>query len=119
MQNEPNFQNDKMNVSTVILMSYERKTINYANKNKAKTKPIKPNLSRNPMNISSVKAVAYENEPRFLAQKSQTQFPKRPKMNINYYYTKDYGACPERSRRKHDKNEPKTNPILSRRLVWA
>ena len=63
------------------------------------------------MNVSYVKVMAYENGPSFLAQKSQTQFLKRPKMNINYYYTKVYGACHERSRRKPDKNKAKTNPI--------
>ena len=90
MQNKANFQNDKMNVSTVISTNYKQKTINYANKNKAKTKPIKPNLLEIPMNVSSVKSVAYKNEPPFLAQKSQSQFSKQPKMNINYYYTKVY-----------------------------
>jgi len=39
-----NFQNGKMNVSAVITMNYEQKTMNDANKNKPKTNPIKANL---------------------------------------------------------------------------
>ena len=104
MQNKANFQNDKMNVSTVISTYYKQKTINYANKNKAKTKPIKPNLLEIPMNVSSVKSVAYKNEPPFLAQKSQSQFSKQPKMNINYYYTKVYEP---RTMNYELKNKPK------------
>jgi len=44
MQNKPNFRNGKMNVSSSITMNYEQITMNYANKNKAKTKPNKANF---------------------------------------------------------------------------
>ncbi len=40
MQNKPNFQNGKMNVSSAITMNYEQLTMNYANKNKPNSKPI-------------------------------------------------------------------------------
>ncbi len=36
MQNKPNFQKAKMNVSSAITMNYEQLTMNYANKNKPK-----------------------------------------------------------------------------------
>jgi len=45
MQNKPNFQNGKMNVSYCITMNYEQKTMNNANKNKANTNPIYPELA--------------------------------------------------------------------------
>jgi len=40
MQNKPNFLDAQMNVRSAITMNYERLTMNYANKNKANTKPI-------------------------------------------------------------------------------
>jgi len=46
MQNKPNLLNAQMNVSSAITMNYEQLTMNYANKNKANSKPIKPNLVR-------------------------------------------------------------------------
>ena len=63
-------------------MNYEQKTMNSVNKNKAKQTQFKANLLEKPMNVSIVLTDSYENKPRFLAQKSQTQFPKQPKMNI-------------------------------------
>jgi hypothetical protein len=46
MQNKPNFQKPKMNVTTVKTMNYEQRTMNDANKNKPNSNPIKPNLVR-------------------------------------------------------------------------
>jgi hypothetical protein len=40
MQNKPNLLNTQMNISPVKTMNYEQLTMNYANKNKANTKPI-------------------------------------------------------------------------------
>ena len=42
MQNKPNLLNARMNVSSAITMNYEQLTMNYANKNKPNSKPIKP-----------------------------------------------------------------------------
>jgi len=39
MQNKANLLDAQMNVSSSITMNYEQKTMNYANKNKAKTNP--------------------------------------------------------------------------------
>ena len=41
MQNKPNLLNAQMNVSSAITMNYEQKTMNYANKNKPNTNPIR------------------------------------------------------------------------------
>ena len=46
MQNKPNLLKTLMNVSSCFTMNYEQLTINYANKNKPNSKPIKPNLVR-------------------------------------------------------------------------
>jgi len=40
MQNKPNLLDALMNASSAITMNYEQLTMNYANKNKANTKPI-------------------------------------------------------------------------------
>ena len=40
MQNKANFQKSQMNVSTVITMNYEQRTMNYEIKNKPNTNPI-------------------------------------------------------------------------------
>jgi len=68
MQNEPNFRNDKMNITPVKTMNYEQRTMNYANKNKPNTNPIrtqfKPNLLDAQMNVSSALTKDYNNEQR-------------------------------------------------------
>jgi len=46
----------------------------------------KPNFLKNRPNVTSCKSKGYENEHRFLAQKSQSQFPKRQnERNISPY----------------------------------
>ena len=40
MQNKANLLNTQMNVSSFKTMSYEQKTMNYANKKQTQTKPI-------------------------------------------------------------------------------
>ncbi len=42
MQNKPNFRKAEMNINPVKTMNYEQLTMNYANKNKPNSKPIKP-----------------------------------------------------------------------------
>ncbi len=63
MQNKPNLLDAQMNVTSVKTMNYEQITMNYANKNKANTKPIKANLLNTQMNVSSVLTKDYENVP--------------------------------------------------------
>ena len=48
MQNKPNLLNAQMNVSSAITMNYEQLTMNYANKNKPNSKPIKANQTQFP-----------------------------------------------------------------------
>jgi hypothetical protein len=47
MQNKPNFQKSQMNVSTVITMNYEQRTMNYEIKNKPNSKPIQTQYKPN------------------------------------------------------------------------
>ena len=119
MQNKPNFTKCPMNISSYITKQYGNMRLFRSGKNEPKRTQYESNLPENPINASTVKSVAYENEPRFLAQKSQSQFPKLPKMNLNYYYTKVYEP---RTMNYELKNKPKANPkrtqskpILSRR----
>ena len=44
MQNKANLRKAQMNASSAITMNYEQLTMNYANKNKPNSKPIKPNF---------------------------------------------------------------------------
>ena len=55
MQNKPNLLNTQMNASSAITMNYEQLTMNYANKNKANTKPIKANQTQFPKNQNGCK----------------------------------------------------------------
>jgi len=63
MQNKANLLAPQMNVSSVKTKNYEQITMNYANKNKANTKPIRANLLAPQMNVSSVLTKYYENVP--------------------------------------------------------
>ncbi len=65
MQNKPNFRKAKMNVSPAITKNYEQLAMNYANKNKPNSKPIKPNT--NPKQTQSPR-------PRRGYKPNQTQF---------------------------------------------
>ena len=47
MQNKPNFQKSQINVSTVITMNYEQRTMNDEIKNKANSKPIQTQFKPN------------------------------------------------------------------------
>ena len=60
MQNKPNFRKAKMNASSAITMNYEQLTMNYANKNKPKTNPIKPNLPEGKIDAKCVVTKDYE-----------------------------------------------------------
>jgi len=62
MQNKPNLPKAKMNVSSCFTMNYEQKAMNYENKNKPNSKPIKANLLDAQMNVSSVLTKDYNNE---------------------------------------------------------
>ena len=46
MQNKANFQKSQMNVTSIITMVYENRTLSERGKNKANTKPIKANQSQ-------------------------------------------------------------------------
>ena len=61
MQNEPNFPESQMNVSSTITMDYENKTLSQRGKNKANSKPNKPNFPDDQMNVSRVLSKDYEN----------------------------------------------------------
>ena len=71
MQNKPNLPDAQMNVSSAITMNYEQLTVNYANKNKPNSKPIKanqtqykPNSLDAQMNVSLAITRYYNNEQR-------------------------------------------------------
>jgi len=44
MQNEPNFPDTQMNVTSYNTRNYEQRTMNYEHKNEPKTNPNEPNL---------------------------------------------------------------------------
>jgi hypothetical protein len=74
MQNEPNFPKSQMNVTKALTKEYEKKTLGEHGKNEPKTNPIKANSK-------PIKANKMPN---------QSQFPKRPKMNVTSLLTKGY-----------------------------
>jgi len=88
MQNKPNLLNTQMNISPVKTMNYEQLTMNYANKNKPNSKPIKPNT--NPKQT--------QNKPNSLDAQ----------MNVSLAITRNYN-----NEQRTMNNEPlfKTNPI--------
>ena len=79
MQNEPNLPDDQMNVTSLITMNYEQRTMNNGLKNKANSNPIKPNFKKTKMNVTSILTVGYENKPPIRAPKKQSQISKRQK----------------------------------------
>ncbi len=71
MQNKANLLNAQMNVTSAITMNYEQLTMNYANKNKANTKPIQSQYKPNTNPIQT------QYEPN--QTQSQDPTPKHPK----------------------------------------
>ncbi len=104
MQNKPNFQKSQMNVSNIITRNYKIFLPLAGQKNKPNSNPIKPNLKKAKMNLSYVKTTNYEQKTMNYANNKQTQFSKRPKMNVNLYILKDYE---NKRRRRLKQNKPK------------
>ncbi len=95
MQNKPNLLNTQMSVTSAITMNYEQLTMNYANKNKPNSKPIKANT--NP---------------------KQTQFPK----GYNWCKVCIYKGLWRKMRigamKKQSQNKPnQTQPVVSLPVV--
>jgi len=89
MQNKPNFQKVKMNVSDYITREYGKKDTWWSGKNKPNSNPIQTQtnpISEEPkMNVKSILAVDYENiainieDPAFRGRNTnpkQTQFQR-------------------------------------------
>ncbi len=90
MQNKANLLDAQMNVSSILTMDYENIANWTLGQSKPNSNPIKPNLRKAQMNISYVKTTNYEQKTMNYANNKQTQFSKRPKMNVNLYVIEDY-----------------------------
>jgi len=92
MQNKPNFQKAKMNVSAVYTKDYENKSNWTLGENKPNSNPkqtqFKANFRKAKMNVTSFLTKDYENEPRLPAPPKQTQsnpislLPKSPRLPL-------------------------------------
>ncbi len=70
-----------MNVTSAITMNYEQLTMNYANKNKPNSKPIKANPRKAKMNVSSLITKDYRKKDDFAVPKNKANtnpIPERP-----------------------------------------
>ena len=87
MQNKPNLLDAQMNVSSILTKAYENKWQRRVRKNKPNTNPIQ--TQTNPIS-------------------------EKPKMNLNFYSTKDYeNKPPLRAPAKQTQNKPNSNPIIN------
>ena len=75
MQNEPNFQNGRINVTSVMTNRYEKKGHLVNGKNEPKTNPNEPNFLRNWPTVTYGKLEGYKMNLDF--------WPKIPKPNSN------------------------------------
>jgi len=78
MQNKPNFQNYKMNVTKVLTKDYKNKSPRRLRKNKPNSNPIKPNLLDAQMTVTLYITKDYENKsPRRLRKNKANSNPKQ------------------------------------------
>ena len=71
MQNEPNFLESQMNVSTVLTEDYENKSNWTLGENEPKTNPIKANFRKAKMNVNSLITKDYRKKDDFAVQKNK------------------------------------------------
>ncbi len=79
MQNKPNFRKAKMNVNTLVTMTYENNSNWTLGQNKPKTNPIKPNFKKAKMNVSSLITKDYRKKDDFVVRINKPNFVKGPK----------------------------------------
>jgi hypothetical protein len=109
LQNEPKFPATQMNVSANITKHYDNKPDPTLGENKPNSNPNKPNWPEAEMSISVYYTTNYDNNLAFgLHQNKPKTNPisKTPKMNINFFVTKDYQNQPRRAFRKTNPNKP-------------
>jgi len=115
MQNKPNLLDAKMNVNSLVTMNYKNFIPLAGQKNKPNSNPIAERVKL--MQSLYLQRIIKKNAAKGYekTKPKQTQFLKRPKMNVNIYYTKVYNnvtafrpkktnpnkPCPERSRMGH------------------
>ncbi|HUU16229.1 MAG TPA: hypothetical protein VMW72_03690 [Sedimentisphaerales bacterium] len=96
MQNKPNFQKSQMNLNIYTKMAYDNKSNWALGENKPNQTQFKPKtnpISKMPeMNVNIYYITVYNNKTYLQANTKQTQtnpiqtqFPKRPKMNLKLF----------------------------------
>jgi len=107
MQNKPNFQKAKMNVSIYYTKVYKNETASGSGKNKPNSNPNKPNLRKAKMNVNSLITKDYRKNDDFVVRKNKPNFrngQNERKLNFNK------GLQKKRLFRS-PKNKPNSNPI--------
>ena len=93
MQNKPNFQKAKMNVSNIITRNYKIFIPLAGYKNKPNSNPNKPNCRKSKIDAKSVFTKDYRKNDAFAVRKNKPNLVRRrriPKMNVNLYFIEDY-----------------------------
>jgi len=115
MQNKANFRKSQMNVTNLLTVNYEKKTLGERRKNKANTKPIqsqtKPISEKPKTNVTYLLIKSYE-QLTMNNELIKTN-PNKPKTNP----TCSELACPERSRRGRTCFRIK-KILLSKFMLW-
>jgi hypothetical protein len=79
MQNKPNFQKAKMNISFYSTMNYKDFIPLAGQKNKPNSKPIKANFQKAQMNVNLTLTKDYRKKDDFLVRINKPNFVKGPK----------------------------------------
>jgi len=107
MQNKPNFQYARMNLSASIKMTYKKANLALSEVEWANSNPIKPNLKRAKMNVNSFITKDYRKKDDFIVRINKPNFrngQNERKLNFNKgLQKKRLFSTP--------KNKPNSNPI--------
>jgi len=117
MQNKANLPDAQMNVTNLLTTNYEQLTMNYVQKNKPNTNPIKPNFRKAQMNVNLTLTKDYRKYDDFAVRKNKPNsnpISVKPKMSANLTLTKDYDNV---TAFRLQKNKPNQTQSLVKDLI--